>query len=139
MHLAIPTRTPSRPSLQQQALRQCPCCGAAPAAWLPIRYGVVAPSVVAQARRGELVLGSLNHGKNEPRWACTRCETRFGRPRPELDRFGRPMPGPGPEPVGPIAARVLDATVEAAAERAMRPVVEVAEPARLDEVWRRAA
>ncbi len=96
---------------------------------------MVAPSVVAQARRGELVLGSFNHGKNEPRWACTVCETRFGRPRPELDRFGRPLPAQGPEPVGPIAARVAEEQVEIA--RARR--VEVAEPATLSLVWRRAA
>ena len=69
----------------------CPCCGASAAAWRPIRYGMVAVSVYAQARRGEVVIGPVNHGRNEPQWACSACNTRFGRAREEFDRFGRPL------------------------------------------------
>ena len=69
--------------------KRCPCCMSTVDQWRPIIYGPVSDTVVAQARRGQVVLGGLNHGRNEPRWACKRCETRFGRPREELDRFGR--------------------------------------------------
>ncbi|GEM_PF-2585224 len=69
--------------------RRCPCCMATVENWRPVIYGPVGPEVVAQARRGEVTLGGMNHGRNEPRWHCIRCRTRFGRPREDLDRFGR--------------------------------------------------
>lgn len=71
------------------ARRTCPCCAAPAQRWLPVVYGPPAASVLAQARRGELVLGGVNHGRNEPRWHCTACEARFGAPRGDRDRFGR--------------------------------------------------
>lgn len=69
--------------------RRCPCCMSTVNSWKPIVYGPVGKSTLAQSRRGEVVLGGINHGRNEPRWQCGRCETRLGRPREELDRFGR--------------------------------------------------
>jgi hypothetical protein len=83
--------------------QRCPCCASHPSDWLPIRFGMVAPSVIEQARRGELVLGPINHGRNEPRIWCSRCETRFGRARPELDRFGQPLQPANP-PSSPSSA-----------------------------------
>ncbi len=73
------------------AHRTCPCCAAPAQRWLPIVYGPPAASVLAQARRGQLVLGGVNHGRNEPRWHCTACEARFGAPRADRDRFGRAL------------------------------------------------
>ena len=73
------------------ASRRCPCCMSTVQSWRPIVYGVVDRAVLEQARRGLVVLGGLNHGRNEPRWQCTRCEHRFGRPRNEHDRFGKPL------------------------------------------------
>jgi len=91
---------------------RCPCCQTSAASALPICYGMVAPSVVEQARRGEVVLGPVNHGRNEPRLACQRCQTRYGAPRADLDRFGRPLqPRQAPTPPSPPAQ-------EAAARRA---------------------
>lgn len=69
--------------------RRCPCCMSGVKSWRPIVYGRVDDRVVTQARRGEVVLGGVNYGRNEPRWQCKQCETRFGRPREEFDRFGR--------------------------------------------------
>ena len=79
-------------NVQPQGRKHCPCCMATVERWRPIVYGPVAASVLKQAKRGEVILGGLNHGRNEPVWHCTRCESRFGRPREELDRFGRALP-----------------------------------------------
>ena len=85
----------------------CPCCEADHQSCVPIRYGVVHPLVRLQAYLGEVVLGGVNFGSNEPRWACVACGAKFGAPNPNLDRFGR-------------ASRVTDSGC-----------VEVLEPARL--------
>jgi len=70
---------------------------------LPLVFGPAGPAVRAQAARGEIVLGGLNHGRNEPRWQCARCHTRFGRAREDRDRFGRP------NAVAAAGARVIPA------------------------------
>lgn len=87
--VCAPARASEAPS-PVQAAKRCPGCGASAAAALPICYGTPAPSVLAQARRGEVVIGPMNHGRNEPRLCCQQCGERYGAPRPELDRFGRP-------------------------------------------------
>ena len=79
--------TASQPD--NKTLRHCPCCMATVEQWCPVVYGPVDRHVIAQARRGVVALGGLNHGRNEPRWQCRRCNLRFGRPREEFDRFGR--------------------------------------------------
>lgn len=99
----------SAAAAQRGVSLRCPCCQASAAFALPICYGMVAPSVVEQARRGEVVLGPVNHGRNEPRLACQRCQTRYGAPRADLDRFGRPLrplqaPTPTPTPPAQEAA-----------------------------------
>ena len=76
--------------------RGCPDCNAGVADWLPIRYGPVNDEVRAQARRGEILLGGINHGRNEPIWLCQACNNRFGSARADRDRFGRPLPPPEP-------------------------------------------
>ncbi len=76
--------------------RGCPHCAAAVTHWQPIRYGPVNAEVRAQADRGELLLGGINHGRNEPIWLCQACNTRFGHARTDRDRFGRPLPPPEP-------------------------------------------
>ncbi len=76
--------------------RGCPHCSAAVRHWLPIRYGPVSDAVREQADRGELLLGGINHGRNEPIWLCLACNTRFGHARADRDRFGRPLPPPEP-------------------------------------------
>jgi hypothetical protein len=76
--------------------RGCPHCDAAFVHWLPIRYGPVSHEIRAQAERGELLLGGINHGRNEPIWLCQACSTRFGHARSDRDRFGRPLPPPEP-------------------------------------------
>ncbi|MCO4762396.1 MAG: hypothetical protein KC502_12875 [Myxococcales bacterium] len=120
---AYTNRRASSPALRRS---MCPCCGAKPSAWVPIRYGMVAASVYAQARRGEVVIGPVNHGRNEPRWACSACDTRFGRAREEFDRFGRPLEVPSArrrhaskehriETLEPASLRTLEAGVQLAA------------------------
>ena len=76
--------------------RGCPCCHAVVSNWLPIRYGPVTEAVRAQAARGEVLLGGVNHGRNEPVWLCLACNTRFGSARADRDRYGRPLPPPEP-------------------------------------------
>ncbi len=71
--------------------RTCPSCAASARDALPIRYGMVSAWVLQQARRGEVVLGPINHGRNEPRLLCSHCGHRFAAPRADLDRFGRPL------------------------------------------------
>jgi hypothetical protein len=83
----------TKPAQRVETAAGCPGCGEEAAALLPIIYGPVLPRVVEQARRGELILGPLNHGRNEPRLACPRCGARFGAARPDLDRFGRALAG----------------------------------------------
>ena len=89
----VRNRRSSSPTIRRT---NCPCCGADSKAWRPIRYGMVAMSVYAQAHRGEVVIGPVNHGRNEPQWACGTCKTRFGRAREDLDRFGRPISDSAP-------------------------------------------
>ena len=133
LRVSLPTllRRRSSPLIRRSA---CPCCGATAAAWRPIRYGMVALSVYAQARRGEVVIGPVNHGRNEPQWACSSCDTRFGRAREELDRFGRPL-----APAAVSAAVSLAAEVEVGSSRrriSRRKIhrVETLEPASLRDV-----
>ncbi len=81
--------TPSTPATSTR--RACPSCAANARDALPIRYGMVSAWVLEQARRGEVVLGPINHGRNEPRLLCSHCGHRFAAPRADLDRFGRPL------------------------------------------------
>lgn len=78
---------------EEQAGRKCPHCEADVRFWVPIRYGAVGEVVRAQVVRGEVVLGGVNHGRNEPGWHCKRCLKSFGRAREDRDRFGRPLDG----------------------------------------------
>ncbi|WP_157573917.1 hypothetical protein [Nocardia jejuensis] len=57
----------------------CPQCGT-PAT--PVHYGLPAAAASEQAARGEIVVGGGVLGAGSPRWACTRCDTRFGDIRP---------------------------------------------------------
>ncbi len=67
----------------------CPHCFADSSCCVPIRYGTPTVLTRLQAAIGELVLGDANFGLNEPLKACMACGTKFGRPLPNLDRYGR--------------------------------------------------
>lgn len=80
---------PAKPSTHVH----CPCCASTVDAWQPIVYGPISREVLVLVRNGTVVPGGMNHGCNEPQWQCKECETRFGRPKEHLDRFGRSLTG----------------------------------------------
>jgi hypothetical protein len=54
----------------------CPTCGSEQR--IPIMYGKPGPGTIAQAERGEIVLGGCSIFDDSPRWQCRQCGTRWG-------------------------------------------------------------
>jgi len=61
--------------------RACPECGSGPIA--RILYGMPSPDakLMRDIDEGRIVLGGCCVTDNDPRWQCTACQYRFGRPK----------------------------------------------------------
>ena len=66
------------PGMLKRRRRACPKCGSRDV--VPILYGLPGPETMAEAERGEIVLGGCVITGRDPRKRCMACGENFDRP-----------------------------------------------------------